>query len=438
MNSLQEFPGLEQQANEYFWDNVLSSFDSIASSRQDLDHNHTGSKISSGSVPNVGIAIDLIQDPLGKEEFLKLLQALEPIGMNLIQITLANDFGQVVDYDSIPKSYYRPSPLEQKHANNPIGFDFYDRHRLKQMVEMANGVGIQLLPEINLATNGGGWFKTGMLMDCPHRLCEIGQGISFDVADKFDRVLPIVLATIVELFDVFSVPNDGPFLHLGSDQREEAVQGCFAEVGYASSQAHSSLRNFEKKLSESLGMAGVNSERILRWYNREKVDYPERTGKITHYTDVSEIPKDSISGSASLPYFGTVLLRDEMTVWEVYEESRRWLENSSDLLQGVVAKTDHGSIPRFDHLVAFSVGFGTVSESSSPPTTTEDFQNAFEAVCARLECNITSNNTSSYGKSTRIESKMLLQEETLAKSCADRTITSMHRKSRAPISATEL
>lgn len=421
VKSLGEYSGLQQRANDFYWDSVLSSFQSLGSSRQDLDRNNTTRKVPSGIIPHVGIAIDLVQNPLATKNFLELLRFIEPLGMNLMQISLASDFGQAVEYDSIPKTSYRPASLQRNHSDDPI---FYDRHLLEQMVELARDFGIRLLPEINIATRGGGWHKTGIVMDCPRILCDKGQGISFDVVDKIDSVLPIMLAAILELWDIFSVSHVDQFLHLGSDQRDEAIDGCFAEAGHAPFQAHSSLRNFERKLSESLAMTGIDPRQIIRWHNREKIHYPDRTGKITQYTDVDDILEDWKSGSASTAYFGTVLLRDEMTLWDVYRETRRWIANPSGL-QGIIAKSNHGRIPRFDHVVAFSMG--VITESASPLTTMEEFHEEFEAVCKRLECKSTMH---PFEQSTGSESKAL-SKATLAESCTERTIKSTQRKSRA-------
>ena len=418
--------GLQHSVNEYYWDNLLSSLESPGSSRHPLDRNLTISAFSSSSIPNVGIAIDLVRNPLSKEDYLTVLQKIESLGINFIQLNLADDFGQVVEYSSIPKAGYYPASAERNQRDEKVGFALYDRNRLEQMVECAHKVGIRLVPEINLATNGGGWYKTGVLMDCPKLMCDDGHGIAFDVVNRIESVIPIVLAAILELRDVFSTSTLHEFLHLGSDQREAAIDGCFAEAGHAASEAHSSLHRFERSLSESLSMVGVDLKQIIRWHNREKVDYPDRVGKITHYTDVGDAPKESKNGPAPSPFFGTVLLKDDMTPWEVYRETLRWTSNLPTP-RGLVAKTIHGQIPRFDQLVAFAMGSGLTTESDGLSTTPDDFQRSFVLACARFECTST---IEPFGKATGFQPS-IVREGTLMESCTDRTFKTTLRKSRA-------
>ena len=411
---------MQEEANEFYWKSVMSSVGSSDNSRRALGQNQTTYTVLSGSIPNVGIAIDLVQDPLSKEAFLSLLRAIESLGMTVIQMNLANDLGHAVEYDSIPNVGYRPASLDRKRSDEKSDFPYFDRHRLEEMVEVARKIGIQLIPEINLVTTGGGWYKTGILMNCPQIVCDNGQGIAFDVVDKIDRVIPIVLAAILELWNIFSLSSVDQLLHLGSDEREKVILGCFAEAGHDSSEAHSSLHNFERKLMEALSIAGIHSSKIIRWHNGEKIDYPDRTGNITHYTDIGDIREKSENGSTPAPYFGMVLLRDEMTLWDVYQESRRWIEHPPGL-RAIIAKTVHGGIPRFDHLVAFTMGFGFVSESE------KDFQKEFELVCTRLECTKT---TRPFYKTTA-GIRSTIQETTLKETCAERTINATQRKSRA-------
>lgn len=425
IKSSEVYAGLQHSVNEYYWDNLLSSLESPGSSRHPLDRNFRTSASSSSSIPNVGIAIDLVRDPLSQEEYFTVLQKIESLGINLIQLNLADDFGQVVEYNLIPKAGYYPASAERNQPDEKVGFALYDRHRLEQMVEWAHKVGIRLVPEINLATNGGGWYKTGVLMDCPKVLCDDGNGIAFDVVNKIESVIPIVLAAILELRDVFSSSPFHEFLHLGSDQREAAIDGCFAEAGHAASEAHSALHRFERRLSESLSLVGVDQKQIIRWHNREKVDYPDRVGKITHYTDVVDAPKESKNGSTASPFFGTVLLKDGMTPWDVYRETLRWTSNPSTP-RGIVAKTIHGKIPRLDQLVAFAMGLGLTTERNGLPTTPDDFQRHFELVCVRFECNST---MEPFGKATGL--RPTIRQATSMESCTDRTFTATLRRSRA-------
>jgi hypothetical protein len=380
---------LQREANYYYWDRILSSpapSDSLFSGAvsRSLDRNPTIAAESATSIiPNVGILVDLVQDPLSQQGFQELLQTIQPLGFNLIQLRVTDDFGQVIDYDSIQNVAYHhtSSQINKSNGKNPIAYKYYGRHPLEKRVEWANKVGIQLVPEINLATNGGGWYKTGLLMDCPITLCSsMKQGVAFDVIDKIESVIPIVTAAILELRDIFSLSSSRQFLHLGSDQRERAIKGCFLEAGHTVSESHAALRRFEGKLTTALSMIGIDQNQIIRWHNQENIQYPDRTGNITHYTDISDIVNDESNSS----FFGTVHLTNEMTPMEVYLATRRWTMKSPTP-HGIVAKAINGQTPKLTHLAAFTIGLRR-TENELLPITEEEFQREFDALCERLHC----------------------------------------------------
>jgi hypothetical protein len=136
------------------------------------------------------------------------------------------------------------------------------------------------------------------------------------VIDKIEGVIPMVMAAIRELRDIFSLSSSpsGQFLHLGSDQRETAITGCFREAGHTISESHAALRRFEGKLTTVLSTIGIDQNQIIRWHNEDNIQYPNRTGNITHYTDISDI----VNNESNSSFFGTVHLTGEMTPREVY------------------------------------------------------------------------------------------------------------------------
>jgi len=369
-----------------------------------------------------------VQDAISQQDFLKMLQTIEPLGINLVQLRIADDFGQVVEYDSIPNVGYHPTLSQANKTEEKSTFTFYNRHRLEQMVGWAHQVGIQLVPEVNLATNGGGWYKTGMVMNCPKTICDKGRDIAFDVIDKFESVMPVVLAAIRELRDIFTLSSSNQFLHLGSDQREMAVKGCFAEVGHIPSEAHAALHRFESKLFAALSLMGIDQNHIIRWHNQEKVEYPGRTGNITHYTDSDDLVNEFHRDSAPTSFFGTVILTDEMTPWEVYQATRRWMIHSSTP-QGMVAKAANGQLPRLNQLVAFTMGLRRTTKNEALPTNLDDFQREFETLCTKIQC--AANIMEPFGRAANIRSTT--DASFLMKSCVERTTNITLRKSRASL-----
>jgi hypothetical protein len=363
---------LQREANYYYWNKILSlpaPSDLLLSGvvTRPLNQNTTIAAESATSIiPNVGILVDLVQDPLSQQEFQELLKAIELLGFNLIQLRVTDDFGQVIDYDSIRNLAYRhtSSQIDKSNGKNPIAYKYYGRNRLEQMVEWANKVGIQLVPEINLATNGGGWYKTGFLMDYPIILCSsTKQGIVFHVIDKIESVIPVVMAAIRELRDIFSLSSSSSmhFLHLGSDQRETAIIGCFREAGHTISESHAALSRFESKLTTALSTIGIDQNQIIRWHNQKKFQYPDRTGNITHYTDISDI----VNNESNSSFFGTVHLTGEMTPKEVYLATRRWTMKSP-YLHGILAKATNGQTPKLAHLAAFTIGLNSTENKFLP------------------------------------------------------------------------
>ena len=422
---------LQREANYYYWNEILSlpaSSDSLLSgvvTRPLIQNTTIAAESATKIIPNVGILVDLVQDPLSQQEFQELLKAIQPLGFNMIQLRVTDDFGQVIDYDSIRNvaCHHTSSQVNKSNGKNPIAYKYYGRHRLEQMVEWANKVGIQLVPEINLATNGGGWYKTGFLMDCPVTLCSsTKQGVAFDVIDKIESVIPVVMAAIRELRDIFSLSSSSmQFLHLGSDQREKAISGCFREAGHTISESHAALSRFERKLTTALSTIGIDQNHIIRWHNQENIQYPDRTGNITHYTDISDVVNNELNSY----FFGTVHLTGEMTPREVYLATRRWTMKSP-YPHGIVAKAANGQIPKLAHLVAFTIGLRR-TENEFLPTTEEEFQREFDALCGRLHCA----DKEPVVRATNNE--LMSTALNLMESCAERTTNVTTKGSRASL-----
>jgi hypothetical protein len=80
---------------------------------------------------------------------------------------------------------------------------------------------------------------------------------------------------------LFCNPRTTQYLHkrlypFGFDERQESM-ACFHEVG-----TEPDFDSFENNLAAVLSLEGISTERILRWENQERRDYPGRVGSITH------------------------------------------------------------------------------------------------------------------------------------------------------------
>jgi hypothetical protein len=394
---------VQQQANYYFFDNLLHP--PRTPTLFDLDQDSLPSLppvkgiASKSPVRHVGIFLNLVQYSIGYESFKTLIEMIRPLGFNYIHLRLADDYGQVVDYESLPGTTYSSFQRHDTSRHN------YRRRHLEQLSELAKQSGIEIVPEINLATNGGGWHKAGILLDCPKILCEQKEGVALDTINKQDGVLPIVLAAIQEIREIFSCTS---LLHLGSDERQNVAKGCFAEAGYTPTQAHDSLATFETKLAAGLCMIGISQDHIVRWVNEENVRYPNRTGRITQFRNEGEVAAFSSMSS----YFGTVHLGGEISLSNTFSDVRRWL-GKPVIPYGLTAESSDGGIPSFSRMVAFAIA---ASDAEKIDNDYAQFHKRFENICADLDCAskdsiIARLNTASAGKT--ISSSEACNERTM-------------------------
>jgi hypothetical protein len=385
---------MQREANYYYWENLLVSESSefqqssfLPSLPQattllgkEFPQNFTLHGIPAGnnSVPFVGILLDLVQNPISMLNFAKLVETIEPLGLNLIQLGLTNDIGQAVEYRSLPKIAY--SPYEQRESSY-----VYSYQQLEKMTLWAKQYGIQILPEINLATSGGGWFKAGMAANCPRTICQHRERIALDVVHKLEAILPLILAAIQELYAIFAPSSPfptAPVLHLGSDEREDAKHGCFWEGGYSGAKLDAALNDFEEKLSSALTKIGLDQNSILRWNNKEGIYYPNRAGRITHFVNHDDYVRASttVSTDYTPAYFGTVIMSQDMSIWEVFRATKRWIQKKSSAPLGLVAKRKDGSIPSYSHMVAFAMALSGVKLDAIA------FHRKFDQICNQIDC----------------------------------------------------
>jgi hypothetical protein len=378
-------------ANEYYW----NDFDGRKSPKRVLQEVPTthSTHVPPHIVPHTGILLDLVQDLVPSAKLKELFRALQPLGFNLVQLRLANDHGMVVDWDSVPGISYSSD------AATP-----YTRNDLQEIVETARQVGMLSMPEISVTTNSGGWFKAGFLMDCPKVLCEKGVGIANNVHEQYTRILPVVLAVLKEIRQIFP----SAFLHLGHDNRRESL-ACCQEAGIHTV----NWGRFERKLSTALRMQGVDLDKILRWDNQEHIHYANRTGHITQY-DL----RDRVRASEA-SFFGTIDL-EQLSPWGTYREIREWIQLRP---RGLIAQVRPSRDPDqvLSKLVAFAIGVSTPTYLEQPA-----FELKYQQLCLKLHCG------------EQFSSHPSRFERHLARSCRERTANVTLRKARSEVVAMEL
>lgn len=402
---------LQRQANYFYFDSLMlpnqplmpENDETLSRGPQSIFHSLLSQK-EHDSIPHKGIYLDLVRNEISVESFAKVILMMESIQLKCLQVRLADDFGQVVAYQSVPNVVYSA----YSSSGGSIAQGVFHRRDLKQMVKLANRAGVSILPEINLATSGGGWVRSGMLMNCPQTLCHDGHGVAFDVVNRLDSILPVCMAVIRELLQVFAPSQSslGPRIHLGADERDTVTQNCFAEAGHGLQIAQNALAQFEEKISLSCAAMGVDQDHIVRWNNQENTQYQNRTGHITQYLHDAEVVDDHIDSR----YFGTVTIELASTPWEVFSDTKKWM-NKSSLPCGLILKTVDGGIPSYSQMVAFHLALSEDTGSTSQ----QSFQESFEALCQTLDC------TSNDLMVQDLRSKSPAKQLDLASSCLDRT-----------------
>lgn len=211
--------------------------------------------------------------------------------------------------------------------------------------------GIQIVPEISISTNAGGWLQSGFAADCATTLCNKGGGVTNGI-DK-PELLPVVYSVLREIRQIFST---SPFIHLGHDNRQGASYGCLKEAGTSGSDPMAALSEFEVKLSLLASMLEIEQGNILRWNNDEKKHYPDRTGHITHYQapPPGQMPKPKPDED----FFVTVDLMNG-SPWQIFEQTRALVSLKPKGILGEIRDiSDDAWINRFVglRLLAFALG----------------------------------------------------------------------------------
>jgi hypothetical protein len=216
-------PTIVRQANACFWNSMVlpttktttttlrNTMNTAPNNNKNNNNNNTNSNVASlfssltTSMEHTGIVLDLVQDWIPPEGLQTLFQTLlQPLGFDLVQLRLANDYGMVVDWESVPGM-----PYHRNHNDNDTSTRsyYYTPMDLRRIAGVANEVGLQVVPELSVATNAGGWYKAGgVFANCPKTLCQRGHGIAHNVLgdNAYDTTttnfwLPIVLAVLHEL-----------------------------------------------------------------------------------------------------------------------------------------------------------------------------------------------------------------------------------------------
>jgi hypothetical protein len=324
-----------------------------------------------------GIILDMVESLLTPQRLQDqvLYEIMAPFGFNTLQLSLLTDNGCCLRLDANPRLYHL--------ARLPAGARPLKTEDLQEVVATAKQLGIQVLPEISISTNAGGWYNAGLLVDCPCVLCdeECVGGVANDISQG--SLLPLLLSVIQDLHDIFHT-SSSDYLHLGRDERRDSMR-CWNESG--KQEANNYYDVFEERLSYLLKMKGLyDPKHILRWENQEQVQYAKRTGDVTHYHHSIPSYKTVISKNNNhntRTFFGTVSLTAEKDPWMIYQETRQWAAAQPT---GLLAKVEEPLHPQSNHdlaqrLLAFAIG----SADDLPAMERTEFETWLATSCRKAQ-----------------------------------------------------
>jgi hypothetical protein len=381
-------------------------------------------KFQSHDVEHVGIILDLVNSMVVPDDIISILNTtMAPLNLNFLQLRLVDDYGfsmRLVGVEgetsgdtspSLSMPWIRFMDRLAHVVKHPFKSGPYSNMNLMHIVAHARTHGIQVMPEVAISTNVGGWFNGGLLLDCPNVLCESnGSGGSqphhFGMTHNTTNgsLLPLLVAVIRQLQGIFS--SSSGYLHLGADERGQAFP-CVRESGLTRNQTESDAMfdDFERRLSLLLELQKVYSpSRILRWNNAEQKRYPTRTGQITHYRSTDQLPPVPVrKENRDKPekdeeaFFATVNLLDPDNkgeagggadgAWAIYQKTITWVRHKP---KGLVAEIRAFESPavwnRFEYsqrLVAFALATSSVNHQDAIRDHAA-FVNIYVPLCTKL------------------------------------------------------
>jgi Glycosyl hydrolase family 20, catalytic domain len=259
------------------------------------------------AVDKTGVIFDLANSLAKVNEVRNLIEDyIGPLGMDWLQLRLSDDFAFAARLENNVHLGQSMWVEENPVLTVPkIGL-------FKSLVNAANAWNMEIVPEISISTNAGGWVNGGFLVPCTKKFCKEGTGIPNNIQDP--QFLPLVYAVLRELREIF---GSSPYLHLGADERVDNLK-CFEELGLKDDE-DPPFGEFEVKLKKMLRMLGVKPDVVIRYDNDEQLTYEDRTGSITQYRVTPDGRDPDIRKGE--PYLVTVGLLDG-TIYSVYLRTR--------------------------------------------------------------------------------------------------------------------
>jgi hypothetical protein len=170
-----------------------------------------------------GVIVDAARQPFSLADLREIVDFLSKIDvLNVLHLRLSDDQGFVLALDTHPElaSVYWDSGA----ANGTMASGVYTANEMRAFVQYAKKKGVFIVPELDVPGHAGGWWRSGLLVDCPKYACKNGWSIPLDVARP--EAVQLVAEVFAEIRDIFS---NAPFYHLGGDE-VRLSDPCWAEA----------------------------------------------------------------------------------------------------------------------------------------------------------------------------------------------------------------
>jgi len=179
-----------------------------------------------------------------------------------------------------------------------------------------------------------------------------------------------VFSLVKELTEITS----SPYIHLGYDERTMSTP-CFLEA--TNNLTSPNFDNFETKIGQMLQFAGITSDRVIRWENNEKINYPSRFGDITQCAPGETCRLASVENVKNkFPWFGTIDVRVGGP-YEIYSRTRDLASRSPLGLVAEVGSIREEDEPYLKHKIGHRLKAFSIGTLDLPVMSTVEFENFY-------------------------------------------------------------
>jgi hypothetical protein len=159
------------------------------------------------------VIVDAARQPWSLEDLREIVNFLSSVeGLNLLHLRLSDDQGFVLILDDTHpelSSVYWDSG--ENNSTEVTGT--FTASEMREFVAYADSRGVFVVPELNVPGHAGGWWRSGLLVNCPKYACESGWSLPLDV--RRPEAVQLVAKVFAEIRGIFS---NAPFYHLGGDE----------------------------------------------------------------------------------------------------------------------------------------------------------------------------------------------------------------------------